>query len=151
MPTLYSYHYGSITVVTPVLRIIITTMAKQPPVTLGTEYRLPDGAVLHCRKPTNGMRRVLVEQPETNLRFLMEILAAGCLVKMELPVGYNDELTEVSVEDFEMQEIKADVWKRLDKLSLLDQQAFMEAFQDNNMPTKAMIDSVITAVKSGKK
>jgi hypothetical protein len=81
----------------------------------------------------------------------MEILAAACLVRMDLPAGYNETNDEAFVQDFELEEVKADVWKRLDKLSLLDQQAFMEVFQENNIPTKAMVDQVIAAVKSGKK
>lgn len=123
-------------------------MAKtNPPVSMFTEYKLPDGAVLHVKRPTNAIRRVLVEQPETNLRFLMEMIAAACIVKMELPAGYVGEAAETR--DFEG-EPKADVWKRMDDLSITDNQTFVEAFQEANLPTKEMLDRVLAAVKSGK-
>lgn len=125
-------------------------MAKEKPVMVkGTEYHLPDGAVLHCRKPTNAIRRLLLEQPETQLRFLMEIIAAACIVRMELPENYNDEASDTSSEEFG-DNVKADAWKRLDKLSLVDHQAFIEVFQENNVPTREMIERVVAAVKSGK-
>lgn len=124
-------------------------MAKPTvPMTNVTKYDLPDGAVLHVKRPTNAVRRVLVEQPETNLRFLMEMIAAACITKMEFPAGYSDN-AEATAKEFEG-ELKADVWKRLDELTLVDNQTFVEAFQEANLPTKDMLDKVVAAVKLGK-
>lgn len=115
-----------------------------------TEYKLPDGAVVHTKKPTNGIRRLLVEQPETNLRFLMEIVAAACIVKMVLPGGYAEDVAEDRTVEFEGFEREKNVWARLDDLSLMDNQAFISAFEEHNLPTRAMVDSIVEAVKKSK-
>ena len=114
-------------------------------------YNLPDGAVIQLKRPTNSIRRVLLEQPETNLRMLVELMAAACIVKMVLPAGYADneqDLEEVFGDELGKPD---EIWTRLDRLSLVDNQSLVEAFQTLNLPSTKMIEDVVAAVKSGKK
>jgi hypothetical protein len=115
------------------------------------EFKLPDGAVAFLKRPTNAVRRVLLEQPETNLRVLIELMAAACIQKIEFPANYGDA-DEAVTQEFSEEDNKADkLWERLDNLSLMDNQALVDAFQTLNLPSQKMIDDVISAVKSGKK
>lgn len=114
-------------------------------------YNLPDGACLQLKRPTNAVRRVLLEQPETNLRMLVELMAAACIVKMVLPAGYADNEADLE-ETFTEDTTKPDeIWARLDKLTLVDNQTLVEAFQTLNLPSTKMVDEIVAAIKSGKK
>lgn len=115
-----------------------------------SEITLPNGAVVHCKKPTNGVRRALLEQPETNLRFIIEIIASACITKMVLPEGYSEDHPEGVELVFSDDDLKT-AWNRLDKLDLLDTQAFIEVFQEHNIPSPEMIKQLLDASKAGKK
>lgn len=115
-----------------------------------SEIKLPNGAVVFCKKPTNGVRRALLEQPETNLRFIIEIIASACITKMVLPEGYSEDHPEGAELEFSDEDLKA-AWARLDKLDLLDTQAFIEVFQEHNIPSPEMIKQLLDASKAGKK
>lgn len=115
-----------------------------------SEIKLPNGAVVSCKKPTNGVRRALLEQPETNLRFIIEIIASACITKMVLPEGYSEEHPEGVELEFTDEDLKT-AWNRLDKLDLLDTQAFIEVFQEHNIPSPEMIKQLLDATKAGKK
>lgn len=114
------------------------------------EFALPEGAKLTVKKPTNGIRRSLIELPETQLRFIIEIIAAACIVKMELPAGYSEEYPDGTTLEFGEDSVK-DAWARLDKLGLLDTQAYIEVFQETNIPSPEMIKSLLDAAKAGKR
>lgn len=115
-----------------------------------SEIKLPNGAVVHCKKPTNGVRRALLEQPETNLRFIIEIIASACITKMVLPEGYSEDHPEGVELEFTEEDLKT-AWNRLDNLDLLDTQAFIEVFQEHNIPSPEMIKQLLEASKAGKK
>ena len=115
-----------------------------------SEIKLPNGSVVSCKKPTNGVRRALLEQPETNLRFIIEIIASACITKMVLPEGYSEEHPEGVELEFTDEDLKT-AWNRLDKLDLLDTQAFIEVFQEHNIPSPEMIKQLLDATKAGKK
>jgi len=72
------------------------------------------------------------------------------VVKMELPAGYNGNAEAETVE-FGDEDLKANVWERLDKLALPDVGALVEVFQEANLATREMVDKIIEAQKSGKK
>lgn len=134
-------------ITTPAVRST-ATMAEEKP-KFQSEIELPNGAKISCKKPTNGVRRALLEQPETNLRFIIEIIAAACITKMVLPAGYSDN-DEETVLEFTEDGVK-DVWNRLDNLDLLDTQAYIEVFQECNIPSPEMIKQLLDAAKAGKK
>lgn len=118
-----------------------------------TRYVLPDGGVVFAKKPTNAIRRLLIEQPDTNLRFLMEVVAAACMVRMELPENYNEGEEPPVARDFEFYNANSkdkNLWTRLDELSILDNQAYVEAFQEQNLPTRAMVDAILDGIKKAK-
>ena len=127
-----------------------TAKTMLTPVIKTVEYVLPTGAVVHARKPNNGDRRILMNAPEVNQRYLMEILAAVCATKIVFPEGhemfpegYTIELAAVKPDD-------TAAWERLDLLALEDSISFVEAFGANNWPSDTMIKQVMDAAKAKK-
>jgi hypothetical protein len=113
------------------------------------EYKLPTGVILHARKPNNGDRRTLLEAPDTNRQYLMEILASGCITKIEFPIDHEKypagKVFEYDVDD------RKDVWARMDVLDLEDSITYVEAFGTKNWPSEAMIKQVIDAATKSNK
>ena len=121
---------------------------KIEPLIKTAEYKLPTGAVIHARKANNRDRRTLLESPDLNRQNLMEMLASGCIVKIEFPKGHEMYPSGHSVE-FSMADTK-DVWMRLDELALEDSISYVEAFGANNWPGESVIKQVIEASKEKK-
>lgn len=114
-----------------------------------TRFKLPGGVVIEARQPTNRIRRMLVEQPEEQIRFMLETIAAACIKKMTVPAGYAEEFPEEQVFEFAESDMQTP-WKRFDDLSLMDVQAYTSAFELLNMPTKAMVEAIVDEIKKRK-
>lgn len=114
-----------------------------------TRFALPGGVVIEARQPTNRIRRMLVEQPEEQIRFMLETIAAACIKKMTVPANYAEEFPEEQVFEFAESDMQTP-WKRFDDLSLMDVQAYTSAFELLNMPTKAMVEAIVDEIKKRK-
>jgi hypothetical protein len=120
-----------------------------------TEYDLPNDSKIFTLRPTNKIRRLLANQPETHMRFFTEITAAASIAKIELPAGYNGETdadgkpVAARVVEFDQKSDAGEEWARLDVLSIRDSQAFVAAFSEMNVPTQEMIGQVVAAAKAG--
>jgi hypothetical protein len=114
-----------------------------------TSFKLPGGVVIEARKPTNRIRRLLVEQPEEQIRFMLETIAAACIKRMVVPAGYAEEFPEERVLEFAEDDMQTP-WKRFDDLCLMDVQAYTSAFELLNMPTKAMVEAIVDEIKKRK-
>lgn len=114
-----------------------------------TLYTLPGGVTVIVRKPTNRVRRLLVEAPDQRIQFMDETVAAACIAKMTLPAGYSE--TYPDGKDFEYApDDLAEPFKRYDELDLVDQVAFTIAFQHQNTPTKVMMETLLEQLKAQK-
>lgn len=119
-----------------------------------TTYELPGGPKLTVKKPKNQVRRLLVENPEQQVRFLLDTIAAVSLTELVIPAGYSDkeELKEGKTFTFDPEDktLDATAYNRFDDLDLLDMQAFSAAFEVQNMPTKAMIEAITEQIRKAK-
>lgn len=113
-------------------------------------YSLPDGVKITTVRPTNRVRRVLVEDPAQQVKFMLDTIAANCITEMTFPADYdgNDEDGKTLV--FDPKDIRASHYSRLDDLSLVDTQAFSAAFEERNSPTKTMVEDIIKAINEAK-
>lgn len=120
-----------------------------------TSYDLPNDAVVETLRPTNKIRRLLANQPETHMRFFTEITAAASIAKITLPAGYNGETdaegkpVAARVIEFDQKSDAGEEWARLDVLSIRDSQAFVASFSEMNIPTQEMIAQVVAGAKAG--
>lgn len=111
-------------------------------------YTLPGGPELTVTRPTNRVHRILVEQPEQQVRYMLQTVAAACITKLVLPAGYSED-HEVVLE-FDPKDISPKAYERFDDLALLDQQAFMAAFEELNSPTKVMVEAITKPIRDAK-
>lgn len=113
------------------------------------EAKLPDGAVVLFKRPTNKVRRLLIEQPDTLAQYLEETIAAACIVKITLPDGYEgeDENTTLEFDD----KSTGTAFGRLDALTIMDSTVYTRTFLDLNYPTRAMIEALVSEIKKAKK
>lgn len=123
----------------------VTTLSKHVSV-----YSLPGGPELTVSRPTNRVHRILVEQPEQQVRFMLQTVAAACITKLVLPAGYSDEHEEGLTQEFDPKDITPKAYERFDDLALLDQQAFMAAFEELNSPTKVMVENITKPIRDAK-
>lgn len=124
------------------------TEKKATPTLVLVQYTLPTGATAVARKPNNGDRRALMDAPEFNQRYLMEVLSATCLHKIIYPKGH-EKWPEGMTLEFDVAD-KKDTWARLDDLDLEDSISYVEAFGANNWPAEAMIKQVVESSKAKK-
>ncbi len=113
-------------------------------VSLKQEYKLPSGVIARTRKPLNKDRRALLDSESANLRVMVELLLAECLVELEWPVDHEDK-PEGELKTFS--DLDKDKWSRLDELDMSDVLSLTEAFGENNWPDQKLIKSVVEANK----
>ncbi len=111
-------------------------------------YKLPGGVTISLRRATNAIRRKLVEMPDTNMRAILDTVAAGLIAKIEFPADYLAEGAPASIKEYAADDMKA-VYQRLDDLDLEDTQAFSAAFDENNSPTRSIVEDIVKASKAG--
>lgn len=120
-----------------------------------TRYELPEGVAIETVRPTHRVHRLLAEDPTmpVQARRMMDTIAANCIVSLALPAGYQsgdaeDEPAQSFV--FDPKDIRAAHYNRFDDLSLVDQQAFSVAFEDQNSPTKTMVENILKPINEAK-
>lgn len=114
-----------------------------------TLYTLPGGVTVMVRKPTNKVRRLLVEAPEQRVQLMDETVAAACISKMTLPAGYSEAYPDGKTFEYASDDLAAP-FSRYDELDLIDQTAFTIAFQHQNTPTKVMMEVLLEQLKAQK-
>lgn len=114
-----------------------------------TRYDLPGGISVIVRKPTNRVRRLLVEAPDQRIQFMDETVAAACIAKMTIPADYVETAPEGKTVEFTADDLTAP-FSRYDEWDLVDQVAFTIAFQHQNTPTKPMMETLLEQLKAQK-
>lgn len=114
-----------------------------------TSFKLPGGVTICARKPTNRVRRVLMEAPDERANNLFEAIAAACVASISFPEGYSEDFPQETSREYAADDL-ATPWKRFDDLLLMDTQAFVSSFELLNLPTKAMVESIVDEIKKRK-
>lgn len=116
-----------------------------------TRYELPGGPSITVRKPSNKVRRLLVDNPDQQVRYLLDTIAAVSMTELVIPADYalDDALAAGKTFKFNPDDEKLDAkaYERFDVLDLLDMEAFSAAYKAENMPTNAMVENTLSKIK----